>query len=186
MKTMISRFPGWCRNCREQFPAGTEINWSPETKATHAAPCTSTTVAEPGVSYKARPEQPAKLVPGVYETTEGIFVVKPSRENPDRLYAKKLVQLNGDYRTTEAGTRADFEFEYAKGAIYNLSLTDRMSIERAKELITLYGKCIACARHLKAAKSVEQGIGPVCIKNFGPVLNPVVETADGRQIVRAA
>jgi hypothetical protein len=184
MKTMTSKFPGWCRNCRQPFPAGTEINWSPETKATHAYPCISSPAGEPGFD-SAPKQQPEQLVPGVYETANGIFVVKYNREKTN-LYAKKLVELNGDYRTTEAGSRVDFEFEYAKGSIYDLRLADRMPIERAKELITLYGKCINCARHLKAAKSVEQGIGPVCIKSFGPVINPVVETADGRQIVRAA
>lgn len=126
-----------------------------------------------------------KLVPGVYEIDGQIYVVKYNRSKTN-LYAKKLVELNGDYRTTEAGARVDFEFEYAKGAVYDLKLSDRMPLERAKELITLYGKCINCSRHLKAAKSVENGIGPVCIKSFGPVLNPVCETTDGRQIVRSA
>jgi hypothetical protein len=37
---------------------------------------------------------------------------------------------------------------------------------RAIEFTTRYGKCIVCGRHLKAAKSVEAGIGPVCIKYF--------------------
>ncbi len=177
--TMTSKYPGTCRNCREQFPAGTQINWSRDNGATHQV-CPPPSTPE----VKTAPEQ---LVPGVYETPAGqIYVVKPTREDKTRLYAKKLQELNGDYRTTEAGGRVDFEFVYERGAIYNIRLADRMPLERAKELITLYGRCIACNRHLKAAKSVENGIGPVCIKQFGPVLNPEVETADGRQIVRAA
>ena len=187
MKTMTSKYPGFCQNCRQPFPAGTEINWSPETKATHVL-CPA---VELPIAKKAEP-----LVPGVYELADGrIYVVKPTREDKSRLYAKRLVELNGDYRTTEAGSRVDFEFQYEKGAIaswengelvFHIHLSDRMSIERAKELITLYGRCIACNRHLKAAKSVEQGIGPVCVKQFGPVLNPVCTTTDGREIRRAA
>ena len=52
-----------------------------------------------------------------------------------------------------------------------------------------YGRCVRCSRHLKAAQSVVQGIGPVCVKYFGgreafaavlagvtlPVPAPVVE-----------
>lgn len=190
MKTMTSKYPGWCRNCRQPFPAGTEINWTPETKATHAAPCTSTTVADPGVSsFKPKTDKPEQLVPGVYETNGQVYVVKPTREDKTRLYAKRMVVVgNGVIRATEGGERVrSIEFEYERGAIYNIRLSDRMPVERAKELITLYGCCIACGRFLKAAKSVEQGIGPVCIKNFGPVLNEVeVTTVDGREIVRAA
>lgn len=197
MKTMTSKFPGWCRKCRQSFPAGTEINWSPETKAEHAAPCTSITVADPGtVNFalmqtldKVQKANQAKLVPGVYEVGEAVYVVKPTREDKTRLYAKRMVVVgNGVVRATEGGDRVRaIEFEYERGAIYNIRLSDRMPVERAKELITLYGCCIACGRHLKAAKSVEQGIGPVCIKNFGPVLDEVeVTTADGREIVRAA
>lgn len=187
MKRMTSKFPGYCRKCNQSFPAGTEIDWSPETKAIHVTCPEPIATAEP--AWKPEP-----LVPGVYELADGrIYVVKATREDKSRLYAKRFVQLNGDYRTTEAGSRVDFEFQYEKGdwatktgGIFDIKLSDRMSLERAKELITLYGRCINCNRHLKAAKSVEQGIGPVCVKSFGPVLNPVCETTDGREIRRAA
>ena len=190
-KQMTSKFPGWCRNCRGQFPAGTEIIWSPETKAVHAYPCNKAQAAEPGIDPKPKPKaEPEKLVPGVYELTDGrVYVVKPTREDKTRLYAKRMVEVGeGVIRATESGERVKaIEFVYEKGAVYDIRLSDRMSLERAKELITLYGCCIACNRHLKAAKSVEQGIGPVCIKNFGPVLAEVeVTTVDGRELVRAA
>jgi hypothetical protein len=48
----------------------------------------------------------------------------------------------------------------------NLSLEDQMSLERAKELMIQYGRCINCGRFLKDARSVAQGLGPVCIKAF--------------------
>jgi hypothetical protein len=43
-----------------------------------------------------------ELVPGVYETAEGIFVVRPTRDK-ERLYAKKLVPLNTALRDTAQG-----------------------------------------------------------------------------------
>jgi hypothetical protein len=102
--------------------------------------------------------------PGVYENEDGIFIVKPTRDK-SRLYAKKLVEINAE-RATEAGERVQIEFEYAKGAIYKLKPEHKMDLERAKALTIRYGRCIVCNTPLKAAESVERGIGPVCIKSF--------------------
>lgn len=109
--------------------------------------------------------------PGVYETDEGVFVVKWNQPKTN-LYAKKLVEINAD-RATEDGDRVQIEFEYEAGAIYRITNEDRMPVERAKKLAIRYGKCIACGAKLKAAKSVEDGIGPVCIKKFGPITGAV-------------
>lgn len=108
--------------------------------------------------------KPASLTAGVYETGEGVFVVKPNRAKT-RMYAKRLIEIGGQ-RLTEAGTVVEIEFEYAPGAIYRLTEADRMPLEKAKELTIRYGRCIVCGRRLKAAQSVERGIGPVCIKSF--------------------
>jgi hypothetical protein len=105
-----------------------------------------------------------ELEPGVYETTEGVFVVKPNRDGT-RVYAKRLVEISAE-RATEAGTRVEIEFEYAPGAVHRIKPEDKMPVDRAKELTIRYGRCINCGRRLKAAQSVEQGIGPVCIKRF--------------------
>lgn len=104
------------------------------------------------------------LEPGVYESEQGIFVVKRTRDK-QRLYAKKLVEINAQ-RATESGERVEIEFEYARGAIRHLKPEHKMDVERAKALTIRYGRCINCGRHLKAAESVERGIGPVCIKSF--------------------
>ena len=103
--------------------------------------------------------------PGVYEMPDGkIYVVKFNRPQT-RLYAKRLVEIAGD-RLTEAGTTASIEFEYEAGAIFRLAPEMKMPLERAKQLTIRYGRCIVCGRHLKAAESVERGIGPVCVKSF--------------------
>lgn len=108
--------------------------------------------------------EPAKLVPGVYQTGEGIFVVKPTKDR-QRIYAKRLVEIQGD-RLTASGERKQIEFEYAAGAVYRIQPEDRMSAEEAKRLTVLYGHCIVCGRFLKAGESVERGIGPICFKYF--------------------
>lgn len=117
-------------------------------------------------------EAPMKLTritePGVFENEHGIFVVKPNRKG-DRLYAKRLVEIGGE-RLNAEGDHVAFDFEYAPGAMRHLREEHRMDVDRAKELTLRYGRCINCARRLKAAKSVEEGIGPVCIKRFRQVI----------------
>jgi hypothetical protein len=102
--------------------------------------------------------------PGVFETDDGIFVVKRTRDG-ERVYAKKLVDTP-DRVSDYDGSHLPFDFEYAAGAIAKLSEDDRMPFERAKKLAIRYGRCINCGRRLKAAESVEAGIGPVCRKRF--------------------
>lgn len=110
-----------------------------------------------------QPEQ-GELEPGVYENEDGVFVVKWNREHT-RQYAKRLVEIGGS-RLNAEGDHVEIEFDYAAGAIYRIKPEHRMPLDKAKMLTLLYGKCINCGRRLKAAKSVEQGIGPVCIKAF--------------------
>ena len=76
----------------------------------------------------------------------------PSKSYRDRLYAKKLVFSGG--------------WEYEAGAIYRLKDSERMTLEQAKAFGTSTGLCCVCGIFLTDPKSVEQGIGPVCIKNF--------------------
>lgn len=107
-----------------------------------------------------------QITPGVYElpSTGEIFVVKRTRDK-QRTYAKRLVEINS-FRLNAKGEQVKIEFEYAPGAIKRIKPNHKMPLDRAKELIVQYGRCISCGRTLKAAQSVEQGIGPVCVKNF--------------------
>lgn len=109
--------------------------------------------------------RPQLVGPGVYELPTGeIFVVKLNREKT-RVYAKKLVEIGGT-RLTETDEHVQIEFEYAPGAIHRLREEHRMPLDRAKALTLRYGRCINCGTRLVAAKSVEEGIGPVCRKQF--------------------
>lgn len=105
-----------------------------------------------------------QLKPGVYEKDGVTYVVKPNKAKTN-VYAKRLIEISGD-RLTEVNTVVKFDFVYAPGMIHQLTAEDQMPLDRAKELMIRYGKCINCKRPLKAATSVERGIGPVCIKAF--------------------
>lgn len=104
------------------------------------------------------------LTPGMYKIDGVVYQVRPNQEKT-RLYAKRLVEINTD-RITEDDQIVQVEFEYERGAVFRIKPTDRMGLEEGKALCIRYGKCICCGRVLKAAKSVERGIGPVCIKYF--------------------
>lgn len=105
--------------------------------------------------------------PGVYELpgTGEIFVVKKTRDK-ERVYAKRLIELKASSHLNVKDDGVKIEFVYAPGAIQRIKPEYKMPKDRAEELTIRYGRCIACGRTLKAAQSVRQGIGPVCIKNF--------------------
>jgi hypothetical protein len=116
-----------------------------------------------------KPEAIAELTAGVYEVEGTVYVVKPNQQKT-RLYAKRLVEINAQ-RSVETGERVRIEFEYEAGAIYKIKPEHKMELEKAKQLTIRYGRCIVCGAQLKDAKSVERGIGPVCIKSFATLVN---------------
>lgn len=104
--------------------------------------------------------------PGVYEFEDAVYVVK-SNKAKTAFYAMRVVELAGSARRlTLESEHVQFELRYAPGIVNQLRFEHQMTRARASELMTRYGKCINCKRRLRAAKSVEQGYGPVCIKAF--------------------
>ncbi len=121
--------------------------------------------AEKGWQTIENPKAPEELTMGVYELPTGeIYLVKPNEEKT-RMYAKRMVETVSD-RLTETDKHVKIDFKYEAGAIYKLKPEFKMTLERGKELMIRYGRCIACGHRLKVAESVERGIGPVCIKYF--------------------
>ena len=92
---------------------------------------------------------------GVYRDADGnIYRVKTSRQS-GRLYASLFVPT--------AQTKSE-RFVYAKGAIYSLKASNRLTVEQAGELGVQFGICIVCGAELTDAQSVARGIGPVCVQ----------------------
>ena len=84
----------------------------------------------------------------MYRRNETIYKVQKAVHGSGHLYAKSFSPEG---------------FEYAPGAIKTLAAEDRLTVEQAKEYGALYGTCIVCGRTLTDEKSIEAGIGPVCI-----------------------
>lgn len=99
--------------------------------------------------------------PGVYRRDDETYVVKPSRQNPDRVYAMRVVNAPSD-RLMESGNVQKIELEYARGVIFTLSDNDRLPAVQVEEISRRYGRCLYCGRTLRVAQSVQRGIGPVC------------------------
>jgi hypothetical protein len=98
---------------------------------------------------------------GVYQLDGRTYVVRKARGS-DRLYALELVSAPA--RVMESGEVRNLELEYRKGMIYQLADVHRMPAVEVERVSRLYGRCIQCGATLKAAKSVQRAIGPVCWK----------------------
>lgn len=112
---------------------------------------------------------------GVYRRNGEIFVVKFNRGKTNK-YVNKLVELTGSARRlNEPGEHVPIEFVYAPGMLAQLRPEDQMSLEDAKPFILKYGRCLFCGQGLRAAKSVERLVGPVCMKRYVTVRESVPE-----------
>lgn len=111
---------------------------------------------------------PHSLEIGIYRVDETIYRVRPNQTGT-RKYAERLVHTVGDAkRLTAAGEKIKMTYEYAKGAIYRIRPENRVTGNEAEELSIVFTQCIAgCGHTLRAADSVERGIGPVCRKKWG-------------------
>lgn len=103
---------------------------------------------------------------GVYRRNGEIFVVKLNRQKTNK-YVTKLVELTGSARRlNEPGDHVPIDFVYAPGMLAKLRPEDQMTLEEAKPFIIRYGRCLFCGQFLRAAKSVERSVGPVCYGRY--------------------
>jgi len=93
-----------------------------------------------------------------------IVKVKLTRDK-QRKYSVVLTKIGGT-RIDGNEQKVHWDWVYSPGLIKMLKPEMRMDEEGAKQFGILYGICANCGRTLKDAKSVEAGIGPVCIKHF--------------------
>lgn len=108
---------------------------------------------ERAAASTSRAAQSAEVPVGMHKHDDRIYRVVVSRES-GRRYAKQL---------SEDGTH----FDYAQGAIRNLSADTLLSLEEAMEFGKATGQCCVCARTLTNPESIELGIGPICRQGFG-------------------
>jgi hypothetical protein len=157
-----SKFSGRCTQCGGVISIGQECEWERGAGVRHIGSCPEK-APPPLVSTGANGQERVTVSMGVFRKDGRIFVVKPNKDKT-RVYAKEIVE--SPPRITENGEEVDFEAIYRPGVIYTLNESDRWDIADAQDFLTKYARCIVCNRHLKAAKSVAEAIGPVCRKYF--------------------
>lgn len=97
--------------------------------------------------------------PGYYFRDGKVYVVVASKNNPGRFYAKELV--------VPTDGRARASWNYAPGIHKHLRDSERLTAQQAASLGHQHGYCMVCGRRLDDPRSVQDGIGPVCIKRLG-------------------
>jgi|SRR5215472_6602306 len=159
--TIRAKFASICPTCGERIEIGTVVEWERGQKATHVD-------CEPKAEEpQVEPKRIAVEDQGVYVLASGDIVKVQANRAKTRTYAKRWVEIRAE-RSLEAGGRAHGEWSYEPGLVNEVAESGRkMTLDEAKAFILRYGQCVRCGRHLKAAESVERGIGPVCIRYFG-------------------
>lgn len=102
--------------------------------------------------------------PGMYVLDNRIIKVKKSKTS-NRIYATELIAIGGRRLTTEDDV-VQWEFRYAPGVIFNLTPAHKMQLPQAQSFGLRYGTCAVCGARLSDARSVAQGLGPICAKKF--------------------
>jgi uncharacterized protein DUF6011 len=120
---------------------------------------------------------------GVY-VLEDLIVKMKANKAKTATYPMLWTEISGE-RLNGEDAHVRGEWRYIEDWQERRTLVDRivangrrMNLGEAKAFIIRYGQCVRCSRHLKAAKSVEAGIGPVCIKYF--------EGASGAEVLLAS
>jgi hypothetical protein len=165
-KQITAKFTGKCERCGGIIPSGTTCTWAQGEGVRHIN-CPEATLDDAiRITLEAARKADEKRVAvtmGVFKKDGRVYVVKPNKEKT-RVYAKEIVESPA--RMTESGMKVDFETRYAPGIVFKLTEADRWDLADAKDFLTKFARCIVCGRHLKAAKSVERSIGPVCAGYF--------------------
>jgi hypothetical protein len=115
--------------------------------------------------------EPVELPDGIYFKDGVVYKVVKAVHGSGHSYAKRLVppreRTDGAVDPVmglQGHSRGRFEF--AKGAIRELTPDDKMTLEQAREYGALYGICSNCGAMLTDEDSIERGMGPICAGHF--------------------
>lgn len=153
-------YPGPCGTCRQRVEAeqGKIIKETWGWQAYHLdGQC-----PEP----KPGPVEPLAIHPaieaGIYinPTTGEVYKVQVAVHGSGRLYAKKLMPIEGNPKRGAI-------FTYKAGLIHQINSTWRIQPEQAREFGVVYGCCINCGLTLTRETSQAAGYGPTCAEHNG-------------------
>lgn len=103
---------------------------------------------------------------GVYVTPDGAIVKVQQNRAKTGTYAMRWQEISGERLVDATEEHVHGDWVYAPEHKRHLASYRKMTLDEAKAFILRYGRCVRCGRKLKAADSVERGIGPVCVEYF--------------------
>lgn len=103
---------------------------------------------------------------GVYVLPDGTIVKAQPNKAKTNVYTLRWVTIGGERLVDATEEHVHGEWDYEPGLKKLIRPEYKMTLEQAKDFILRYGQCARCGRRLKAAESVERGIGPVCQRYF--------------------
>lgn len=172
MKTMTSKFPGFCRTCKQKFPAGTLITWEKGVGSAHVAcppkPVASVVEPVPVANIVAFLAAATKLKFPKLRVLDvdgsGELTLAPSTKYPGALFVRNSSDRLG-------GVRADgqpFGRVASDAALRtHLAKVNAAPLAAAKHYAAIKCNCSFCSLPLTDEASVEAGYGPVCAKHYG-------------------
>lgn len=114
------------------------------------------------VCYRA--ETPSDGANRMADTIVKNLTAEPAAEGVYRVHGKRIFRVVSN-RTSGHRVAEELiggKFVYAKGWVYRLRDSERMSLEDAKKYGRETGTCVRCGITLTNPASVEAGIGPIC------------------------
>jgi Family of unknown function (DUF6011) len=120
--------------------------------------------ATPVASAVSCPSAPVEE--GVYLFEDDSIVKVKKSKNTSKPYTLRWEDFSGT-RLTLTGEKVSAHWAYRPELLSQVTTAQKMTLGQAKTFVLIYKQCARCGRTLKAAESVEAGIGPVCAKFFG-------------------
>lgn len=109
------------------------------------------------------------VIPEVYhpggQIEKNVIVKYQPNRDKTRGAWHRWVRIGGT-RLAADGTHVNGKWLYSPSMAWYVKPEHKMTIDQAQAFILMFGKCVRCGRKLKAAESVERGIGPVCWQYF--------------------
>ena len=124
-------------------------------------PAPSQSIRKPFVALDQQPEV------GVYKMEDGTLVrIKWNQTKTNRYAMKATITISE--RLTELDETVHFDWTYAPELRKLCNEANQVTVGEAIAFGIKHETCMCCGDTLKVKKSVQQGIGPVCIKDFKP------------------
>jgi hypothetical protein len=203
MKQITSRFAGTCKQCGNQFPAGTLILWPlVNGGAKHAGVCPPPAAAKPvalpiGVDLskvvafidRAKAHLKFPKLRFLSSTNQEITLsVAGAQSNyPGTIQVKVAGEWIGRVDETGSATRRLAENADLVATLQVIALDPAAA---AKKYAQLFGSCSFCGKELTDAGSVELGYGAICARHYGlphtPKGSPAIRRAEDDLITLAA